>query len=240
MRLRPPLQPEAFTRAELMAVLAISTLLLVVALPGLAHNKPRSQRSTCVNNLRQIGAGYLVWASDHGDRFPHTISPIGASGEFTGGTKTKSLAWEQFAAISNELATARILICPSDAGRTPTNLAVNLKRNENVSYFFGTHADLTQPDSFVAGDRDVQGGSSGLCPVAGTINVTYINSATIQSVQWSKTNHVDGGNTVQAHGGVKMLSTEQLRAAIKVPLLPDGIPFNGHFLKPYLPGEPTF
>src|SRR5215212_4793809 len=99
-----------FTRIEALVMLAAVLILTCVALPVLAHTKPRSHRVACLNNLRQIGVGWRTWANDHGDRFPWlAIAP--ADGGSTGGPLE---AWYYFGLASNELATPKILVCPSD------------------------------------------------------------------------------------------------------------------------------
>lgn len=62
----------------------------------LAVAKQRAQRIACVNNLKQIGLAARIWATDHQDVLPN-----------------------DFATMSNELSTPKILICPSDTARKP-------------------------------------------------------------------------------------------------------------------------
>jgi competence protein ComGC len=237
---RSPSRAHAFTRAELLAVLVAVALLGAVTLPALAYGKPRAQRSSCANNLRQIGQGFRVWENDHADKFPWLITPVEANGILTGGTKTKALAWEHFAVISNELATARILACPSDTGRTATNFAINVRRNVNISYFIATHADEARPGSMLSGDRDVLGGYFGTCGPAGNIMVAGFSFTPITSIRWSATNHVNAGNVLFADGGVRLLSSPNLGRGISGPETLDGVALNAHILKPYLTGEITY
>src|SRR5712692_810063 len=63
-------QTAAFTRLELAAILSAVALLALVALPVLANTKPRADRVTCMNNLRQVGRAELVWANDHNEILP--------------------------------------------------------------------------------------------------------------------------------------------------------------------------
>ena len=60
-------RPNAFTRAELLVVVAVFALLALIVLPALANNRPRSHRVMCANNLRQIGLAMQLWGSDHND-----------------------------------------------------------------------------------------------------------------------------------------------------------------------------
>src|SRR5258708_2481465 len=60
----------AFTRLELVMIVATLVLLTGVALPLLAGTRARSEQVSCLSNLRQDGHAFQVWANDHGDKNP--------------------------------------------------------------------------------------------------------------------------------------------------------------------------
>ena len=190
----------ALTLIEALVIAAVLAVLAVMILPALSAAKRRSSRIYCVNNLKQLGLSYRIWADDHGDTYPAGVSATngGAMEAIQSGNVIPT-----FQVMSNELSTPKILVCngdPDGPGDSARSYATNFSQlsNGNVSYFANVDfLNDKNPVLIISGDSNFK--MNGEIPKAGLLFVSEKNP-----VVWARTWHRGGGNLGFADGSVQI------------------------------------
>lgn len=201
------------TMIEAIVVLGTLMVLAAMLLPPMTGCRCKATRTSCVNNLKQMGTAFRIWSNDNGDQNPWEVSTnAGGSKEFA----LTGEAFTHFQAMSNELGQfPKVLICPADTARAA---AIDFAHfgDSNVSYFIGLSVTSTNdnPSLFLSGDRNLTDN--------GGIRRGRVTLTTRSLVNWGPGLHTvkkgaPAGNVVLADGATQQWDSPGLRFALKQP-----------------------
>jgi len=219
------LHQKAFTFWECIAVIAVISVL--VMLGWTYANRPTfvcRYPISCISNLKQIALAFKMYAGDHDGKFPQ--SKYSDSTTANPSAQQPLPVWKYFFALSNELGSAKILLCPQDVRRLtnsvatfsegPERLGHASRQNMALSYFAGLNAEETKPNMVLAGDRN-------LAPRRNTALYISTNGAAVDvstNAVWQtfpqEPFHKDGGYYALADGSVQQASTGRLQEALRL------------------------
>ncbi|MBC8096059.1 MAG: prepilin-type N-terminal cleavage/methylation domain-containing protein [Akkermansiaceae bacterium] len=195
---------KAFTLIEVLVVLAVVMMLGALVTPVI--DRPgRAVTARCLGNLRQIEIGYVMFLSDHHEKFPWQLSSD------QGGTYEVSANGPaaQFQVLATYTSKPEVFHCPGDTARHPA-ASYDVLNNTNISYFVNIDAVITNAPSItiLLGDRNLRANGR-------PVNTGLFNLATNLNVSWAAPVHPQGGSLGFADGHAESVPNAKLKAIVQ-------------------------
>ncbi|HSY42855.1 MAG TPA: prepilin-type N-terminal cleavage/methylation domain-containing protein [Candidatus Acidoferrum sp.] len=155
-----------FTLIELLIVIAIIAILAAMLLPVLASAKKRALQIQCLNNVKQLTMGFIIYVNDNND-----YEPDGSSGTDYGASLSDWIYWRPptypvingitmspdkspiLASIGGTVGTTNLLRCPTDIDNGWRNGTATPSTSEgapyNYSYEMTSYALIASGNSYI-------------------------------------------------------------------------------------------
>ena len=173
-----------FTLIELLVVIAIIALLAAILFPVFARARENARKSSCSNNMKQIGISMLQYVQDFDEVYPPTND---------GGAQFMPFLYVPY------IKSAQVFKCPS---QSTANIGGSYGFNNNISK--RAQADIPETSKLVV-SMDVYFGGGGNKSPATTMTINGVVTPTYGLADdytiWNGSGRVAGGNGMPRHLG---------------------------------------
>ena len=209
-------QHRGFTLIELLIVIAIITLLAAMLFPVFSRARGAARRTSCANNLKQIGLAFAQYTQDNDEVYPLNFYCDPASAT-CGDAGTTPILWMY--SLYRYTKNVQIFNCP-DFGYAPQRLDPATGQwiyDSAASYGWNVYSldgatELTPFSGANLASVEDAAGTLLAADAIGYYRVTgYHNDVYTGNSSGVADRHLDGANILWADGHVKWLRPEKLR-----------------------------
>jgi prepilin-type N-terminal cleavage/methylation domain-containing protein/prepilin-type processing-associated H-X9-DG protein len=213
-KVNPVRRRGGFTLIELLVVIAIIALLAAILFPVFARARENARKSSCANNLKQLGVAMAQYTQDFDEYFmpaqPTNPASPGNGLTFVSllGTYTKN---------------AQVFICPSGSRTTTTASPAGADfrwRAQSPPWLFAAEGSYGVNNNVIGTTPNPRS----LADIPKTAQVFlmfdcawYVGSSATDQPVFQAMRHLDGGNFCYADGHVKGYSRSRLLATVPPP-----------------------
>ena len=99
----PGTRHQGFTLIELLVVIAIIALLAAILFPVFSRARENARKTSCLNNLKQIGLGIIQYTQDYDEMYPFRVNA------------GSSISWRTY--IFPYVKSTQLFMCPSNPNK---------------------------------------------------------------------------------------------------------------------------